>query len=168
LAARVLLICEAPAPCFVEKEKPMNAQRPTSRGGRRPRIVIAADCLNRLEALAERAIERDPDLADRLLGEIGRARIVPAAKLPANVVAIGRAVTYRDETTGRETTVTPVFPEEADIACGRISILTPIGVALIGLAEGASLHWDTRDGKRRVLTVLRVVRDDAAEVLEAG
>ncbi|MEC7257437.1 MAG: GreA/GreB family elongation factor, partial [Pseudomonadota bacterium] len=104
----------------------MNAQRSTSRGiGRRPRVVINAESLDRLEALAEGAIQRNPDLADRLLGEIGRARIVPAAKLPPNVVAIGRAVTYRDESTGQEKTVTPVFPEDADIASGRISILTP-------------------------------------------
>ena len=146
----------------------MNKQLSTSRGtGRRPRVVISADCLERLEALAEGAIQRNPDLADRLLGEIGRARIVPAAKLPQNVVAIGRAVTYRDESTGQEKTVTPVYPEDADIARGRISILTPIGVALIGLAEGASLHWDTRDGKRRVLTVLHVASQDVPEGLEA-
>ena len=104
--------------------------------------------------------------SNRLLGEIGRARIVPAAKLPQNVVAIGRAVTYRDESNGQEKTVTPVFPEDADIARGRISILTPIGVALIGLAEGASLHWDTRDGERRVLTVLHVATQDVPEGLE--
>ena len=146
----------------------MNKQLSTSRGtGRLPRVVISADCLERLEALAEGAIQRNPDLADRLLGEIGRARIVPAAKLPQNVVAIGRAVTYRDESTGQEKTVTPVYPEDADIARGRISILTPIGVALIGLAEGASLHWDTRDGERRVLTVLHVASQDAPEGLEA-
>ena len=130
----------------------MNKQRSTSRDTcRRPRVVIGADCLGRLEALAEGAIQRNPDLADRLLEEIGRARIVAEAKVPQNVVAIGRAVTYRDETTGQD------YPEEADIARGRISILTPIGVALIGLAEGASLYWDTRDGERRVLTVLDVV-----------
>ncbi|MGR3564651.1 MAG: nucleoside diphosphate kinase regulator [Heliomarina sp.] len=147
----------------------MNAQRSTSRGtGRRPRVVIDAESLDRLEALAEGAIQRNPDLADRLLGEIGRARIVPAAKLPPNIVAIGRAVTYRDESTDQEKTVTPVYPEDADIARGRISILTPIGVALIGLAEGASLHWDTRDGERRVLTVLQVAIQDAAEGVEAG
>ncbi|MCA1334888.1 MULTISPECIES: nucleoside diphosphate kinase regulator [Rhodobacterales] len=147
----------------------MTAQRSTSRGtGRRPKVVIDAESLDRLEALAEGAIQRNPDLADRLLGEIGRARIVPAAKLPPNVVAIGRAVTYRDESTGQEKTVAPVFPEDADIARGRISILTPIGVALIGLAEGASLHWDTRDGERRVLTVLHVAVQDASEGLEAG
>ncbi len=146
----------------------MNAPRPIScGGGRQLGIVIGAVYLDRLEALAERAIVRDPELAERLLGKIGRARIVPAAQFPLNVVAIGRAVTYRDETTGQEKAVTPVFPEEADIACGRISVLTPIGVALIGLAEGASLHWDTRDGKRRVLTVLRVVREDVSEELKA-
>ena len=145
----------------------MSKKRSTSStGGRRPKVVISADCLDRLEALAEGAIQRNSDLADRLLGEIGRARVVSAAKLPPNVVAIGRAVTYRDESTGQEKTVTPVYPEDADIARGRISILTPIGVALIGLAEGASLHWDTRDGKRRVLTVLHVASQDAPEGLE--
>ncbi|TDL79642.1 nucleoside diphosphate kinase regulator [Palleronia sediminis] len=139
--------------------------------GRKPKIVISADSLDKLESLAEGAIARNPVLADRLLGELGRARIVPAGKLPANVVAIGREVTYRDGTTGQEKSVTPVFPQDADIARGRISVLTPIGVALIGLAEGASLDWDTRDGERRVLTVLRVgiPADEApAEDLKAG
>ncbi|MCA2009728.1 nucleoside diphosphate kinase regulator [Tritonibacter mobilis] len=146
----------------------MHKQRNMPRGtGRRPRVVIGDDSLARLEALAEGAIQRNPDLADRLLGEIGRARIVAEAKVPQNVVAIGRAVTYRDETTGQDKTVIPVYPEEADIARGRISILTPIGVALIGLAEGASLYWDTRDGERRVLTVLDVAHQNAPEGLEA-
>ena len=133
--------------------QPRATLRPT---GRRPRVVTGVESLDRLETLVGQALRRDPDLADRLLGEIGRARTLPVAKLPANVVAIGRAVTYRDETTGHERTVTPVFPKEADNTSGRISILTPIGVALIGLAEGASLHWQTRSGTRRVLTVLRV------------
>lgn len=131
--------------------------------GRRPRLVIDADSMERLEALAHGALRRNPDLADRFLEELGRARVVPLPKLPSNVVAIGRAVTYRDESTGQEKTIVPVFPEEADIARGRISVLTPIGVALIGLAEGASLHWDTRDGERRMLTVLRVTAQDATE-----
>ena len=90
------------------------------------------------------------------------ARVVPAAKLPPNVVAIGRPVTYRDESTGRETTVTPIFPEDADIAQGLISIKTPIGV-LIGLAEGSSLDWEPLDGKQRMLTALRVSPQEAAE-----
>ncbi|MBO0333949.1 nucleoside diphosphate kinase regulator [Sneathiella sp. CAU 1612] len=123
---------------------------------RRPKIVISDASLNRLEALAERSFERDPALASRLLDEIGRARIVNAQKMPANVVAIGNVVTYRDGTTGQERTVTLVFPGDADIASQKISIMTPIGVALLGLKEGASFYWDTRDGERRMLTVVRV------------
>lgn len=123
---------------------------------RAPKIVINADDLVHLEALAEGAMQRNPALADRLLEEIGRARIVAPGKMPANVVSIGNTVTYRDESTGLEKTVTLVFPEEADIARQRVSILTPIGVALLGLAEGAVFHWDTRANQRRMLTVIRV------------
>jgi regulator of nucleoside diphosphate kinase len=135
---------------------PRKASRP-------PKIVIGADCVSKLEALAEAAAERNPDLGERLLSELDRARVVPAAKVPPNVVAIGRSVTYRDESTGHQKTVTPVWPGDADISCGRISVLTPIGVALIGLAVGASLYWDTRDGERRVLTVLDVAPGDTGE-----
>lgn len=147
----------------------MNEQRPKSRGtGRRPKVVIAAESLERLELLAERSARRNPALAGLLMEEIGRARVVPAAKLPAEVVAIDRAVTYRDETTDLEKTVTLVFPEEADIACGRVSILTPIAVALIGLSEGDRFHWHARDGKRRTLSVLRVTAAALTEGQGAG
>lgn len=132
-----------------------------------PEVVIDAESMNRLEALADGAFRRTPDLADRLLEELGRARVVSPSELPSNVVAIGRAVTYRDESTSQEKTIVPVFPEEADIERDRISILTPIGVALIGLTEGASFPWDTRDGERRLLTVLRVAELDAADGLKA-
>lgn len=126
------------------------------RSPRAPKIVINADDLAHIEALAEGAIERNPILADRLLDEIGRARIVEPARMPSNVVAIGNTVTYRDETTGVERTVTLTYPEDADIARQRISLVTPIGVALLGLAEGAVFHWDTRAGQRNMLTVIRV------------
>ena len=121
---------------------------------RTPKIVLDAVELARLEALAEGAVQRNPALADRLFDEIGRARIVAPERMPRNVVSIGSIVTYRDETTGREMTVTLVYPEHADISRNRVSVLTPIGVALLGLAEGAAFHWDTRDGRTKMLTVL--------------
>lgn len=123
---------------------------------RRPNIVINADDLAHIEALADGAMQRNPALADRLLDEISRARIVPPAEMPADVAAIGSTVTYRDETTGLEKTMTLVYPENADISLNRISIMTPIGVALLGLSEGAAFYWDTRDDQRRLLTVIRV------------
>lgn len=131
--------------------------KPTKkRRTRDPKIVINADDLAHIEALAEGAMQRNPALADRLFDEISRARIVAPAKMPANVVSIGSSVTYRDETTGLEKTVTLVYPEEADISRQRVSVMTPIGVALLGLAEGAEFYWDTRDNQRRMLSVKKV------------
>ncbi|TYB88460.1 nucleoside diphosphate kinase regulator [Oceaniovalibus sp. ACAM 378] len=129
---------------------------------RAPRIVIEANALAHLESLAEGAIQRNPELANRLLDELGRARIVKQEKLPANVVTIGSTVSYRDESTGQEKTVTLVYPEDADIALQRVSVMTPIGVALVGLAEGAAFHWNTRDHQRRALTVIKVEQAQAA------
>lgn len=130
---------------------------------RRPRIVINADELAHIESLAEGAMKRNPALADRLLDEIGRARIVEPGKMPINVIGIGSTATYRDEATGLEKTVTLVYPEDADITLQRVSVMTPIGVALLGLAEGAAFHWDTRADQRRMLTVIRVEQPSDAE-----
>lgn len=139
-------------------QSPKPAGRPVKLG-RHPKIVIDDATLHRLEALTDGAMMRNPALADRLLEELSLARIVPTGKTPAAIVAIGRPVTYRDETTGLERTVTLVFPEDADIARNRISVMTPIGVALMGLAQGAAFYWDTRDSQRRTLTVIRVGED---------
>ncbi|HEY9038063.1 MAG TPA: nucleoside diphosphate kinase regulator [Roseovarius sp.] len=135
---------------------------------RAPKLVINEDELAHIEALAEGAYQRNPTLADRLLDELGRARIVKAAKMPADVVSIGSSVVYRDETTGQEKTVTLVYPENADISRDRVSIMTPIGVSLLGLSEGAAFYWDTRDDQRRMLTVISVRQPGADAPAAAG
>lgn len=122
----------------------------------RPQITIAQETVDHLEALVQGATARMPALADRLLEELSRARILPAARMPADVAGIGSRVTWRDETTGQEQTATLVWPEEADIDAGRASVLTPIGVALLGLKAGARFQWETRGGENRDLTVLSV------------
>jgi regulator of nucleoside diphosphate kinase len=128
----------------------------------RPQVTIARETLDHLEALVEGAAANAPALSDRLLDELARARILPAARMPADVAAIGSRVTWRDETTGRDQTVTLVWPEEADINAGRASVLTPIGVALLGLKAGARFTWETRMGETRNLTVLSVSPPDPA------
>ncbi len=126
----------------------------------RPQITIAQETVDHLEALVEGASARMPALADRLLEELSRARILPAARIPADVAGIGSRITWRDETTGHEQTATLVWPEQADIDAGRASVLTPIGVALLGLKAGARFQWETRGGERRDLTVLSVGSGD--------
>ncbi len=133
----------------------MNQVIKTSRA-KAPKIIVSEEDLAHFESLADGAMQRNPALADRLLDEISRAKVVSASKMPATVVAIGSTVTYRDETTGQEKSVTLVFPEDADIGRGLVSVMTPIGVALLGLTEGAAFYWDTRENQRRTLTVIRV------------
>ena len=98
--------------------------------------------------------------------EIDRARVVAGARMPADVVGIGNRVRYRDETTGREQTVSLVWPEASDITSGRVSVVTPIGVALLGLKQGARFDWRRRDGELRTLCVLEVL--PASETEGAG
>jgi regulator of nucleoside diphosphate kinase len=123
----------------------------------KPPLVIDAAHSERLEDLAYRAMQQAPAVARQLLEEVQRAEVRPAGELPHNVVTIGSRVTFRDDA-GVAQTVRLVFPINADIAEGRVSILTPIGVALIGLAEGQTITWETPEGKVRHLTAVDVVQ----------
>ncbi|MDF3362805.1 nucleoside diphosphate kinase regulator [Sulfitobacter sp. Ks41] len=126
------------------------------RSPRRPKIVLSSTRLAELEALSEGMMRRNPELAKQLVEELSRARIVSPSRLRADVVDLGREVTYHDAATGKNHRVTLVLPQEADISKGLVSVMTPIGIALIGLAEDAVFHWETRGGERRELKILKV------------
>ncbi len=129
-----------------------------------PNIVVSDKDQRRLTTLATDAFERFPDAAEELLLEMARADIVTAETVPPNVVQMGSVVFFESDN-GEKRRVKLVFPGEADIAVGKISILTPIGAALIGLSEGQSIAWSTRDGRTRHLTIVTVekVAADAVE-----
>jgi len=132
-----------------------------SRSPRPVRFILDAALVERLESLAGAAMDRFPETAYPLVNKLARARLVPARRLPADRVTIGSTLTYRDELTGREQQVTLAFPEQADISRGIVSVLTPVGVALLGLAPGDRIRWETRAGEMRALSVLAVARDTA-------
>ena len=121
-----------------------------------PLILITTDDVNRLTLLANASMTRFPRVADFLAREIDRANVVPGQVDLRGVVRMGSRVTYRDETTGRVREVTLVYPHEADIDQNRISVLTPIGAALIGLSIGQSIKFETPKLEMRSLTVLDV------------
>ena len=127
-----------------------------------PRIVLSKADSDRLIDLALAASGSMPAIADALIDEVNRADVVAPHRLPADAVAMHSVVDYRDDTTGRVRTVQIVYPQDADISVDRVSILTPIGVALIGLSGGQSTVWRGRDGLKRRLTVLRVSQDEAS------
>jgi regulator of nucleoside diphosphate kinase len=132
-----------------------------------PAIVVSELDYKRLSDLAAAAEDSAPDAASVLQVEMNRAQIVPAEKVPSNVVQMGSTVEFKPNA-GEKRCVTLVFPGEADIAAGRISILTPIGAALIGLSPGQSIAWTARDGRQHRLTVVKVDPPAASAPVETG
>jgi regulator of nucleoside diphosphate kinase len=122
---------------------------------RNPPIKVTRSDHERLSRLADALSAASSSVADRLFAELDRARVVDDARIAADVVRMGSTLRYTSDT-GEDRTVTLVFPGDADIAEGKISILTPIGVALLGLSAGQSIDWTARDGRVHRLTVENV------------
>ena len=122
---------------------------------RKPSIMIGETDHERLSNLALAAAARSPEISDGLLLELGRARVVADVAVPGNVVGMGSMVEYETDT-GAARRVTLVFPIDADISEGRISVLTPVGTALLGLTAGQTMNWTARDDRQHNLTVLAV------------
>jgi regulator of nucleoside diphosphate kinase len=121
----------------------------------KPRIVVSDVDYKRLTDLALAARDRFPEVADELEAEMARASISDAAAIPANVVKMGSVVEFQS-VPGPQRRVELVFPIDADIARGKVSILTPIGTALIGLSAGQSIQWTARNGSTHELTIISV------------
>lgn len=126
-----------------------------------PAITLGRADHAKLNSLALASLERLPDLADRLLEELERAKVVADEKLSDGIVRMGSTLTYVTNA-GQEQTVTLVYPADADIDAGRISVMTPIGTALIGLKAGQSITWRDRADKRHKLTVVSVLAPQVA------
>lgn len=95
-------------------------------------------------------------VAEYLMEELSRAHVVPDDACSAHVVQMGSHVTYTDDGAGQTHRVSVVYPNEANIDEQRISVLTPVGAALIGMSPAQHIHWRDPDGRTRILTVLDV------------
>lgn len=141
----------------------MNAKSVSGAAQRgRPALILDAAHFERLQDLAVSFSRIAPEVSEELLAEIERAEVRLSDKVPANVVNMGSEVTYRDDETGRSRTVRLVYPEDADISANRVSVMTPVGAALLGLAEGHRMDWESRDGETRSMTILKVAQPEVA------
>ncbi len=130
-----------------------------------PRIIVGESEEVRLSALATAAELTGcaEGVARVLLAEMGRAHVVEDSEVPADAVRMHSRVEF--EIDGRnQRRVELVYPGEADISRGKISILTPIGAALIGLTPGQAMMVEGPDGKMHQMRVLSV----DAEATERG
>jgi regulator of nucleoside diphosphate kinase len=134
---------------------------------RKPTITMTRSDHEKLSRLVESYAARNPEVADELLLELDRARVVADGWIAPDVVRMGSTVRFTNDI-GADRRVTLVFPGEADIAEGKISILTPIGAALVGLSAGQSINWTARNGRIHRLTVESVEAPIQASVLSAS
>lgn len=121
-----------------------------------PEVRLPEAQRDRLAGLATAALDRFPEAAALLLDEMDRADVLPADSCTDQTACLYSWVTFFDEADGRRRDVQLVFPHEADISIGRVSVLSLVGAALIGLSIGQSIPCRTRAGKERLLTVLAV------------
>ena len=129
-------------------------------GNERPPIHLPAAESDLVARLALRAEHRQPVIAAMLLEEIDRAELHDPETLPSDHVRLHSHVAFVDEKTQQMREVQLVLPAEANIAEGRISILTPMGAALYGLGTGQSIEWPDLYGKYRPIRIVRVTQAD--------
>lgn len=120
-----------------------------------PPIHVTVEEMRRLRTLANSNKDLFPRIANFLARELDRASVVQDDGDLRSVVRMGSQVSYRDDKTGEVRDLVLVYPHEADMH-GRISVLTPLGAALVGLSVGQTIEFQTAGYETGKLTVLRV------------
>ena len=118
-----------------------------------PQIYLTQNDMDRLLRL----VEAQPGKHfEKLENELVRANVVPREKVPADVVTMNSRVIFENETTHERREITLVYPESANIDTGRISVLVPIGTALLGLRVGQSIDWELPGGEKQRYRIVGV------------
>ena len=128
-------------------------------------IFITEYDLGRLRALileARRAERRRNPALDSLAAELTRARVVAPAAVPADVITMNSRVELVDLDSHEEMVYTLVFPQDADMARSKISVLAPIGTAMLGYRVGSTFTWHVPDGVRRLQVKQVLYQPEAA------
>jgi regulator of nucleoside diphosphate kinase len=119
-------------------------------------ITLSRLDVERIETLLEAPALRDSPVARKLREEFDRAEIVEPAKMPHDVVSMNSSADCVDESNGKHHTLTLVYPKDADADAGRISVLAPVGSALLGLRVGQSIDWPGNGGRTLKLKVTAI------------
>ncbi len=117
------------------------------------KVFITATDRQRLSDMVETALagkNRDTLFLKELAHELATAETIDSKAVPANVVTMNSRVVVRDVETGEISEYTLVFPEKADVSQGRLSVVSPIGTAILGYAKGDTITWQTPGGPRQI------------------
>ncbi len=122
-----------------------------------PEISVSAQDVERLTCLLDTLSEGQRAAVWGLEAELSRAHVLAPARIPDNVVTMNSRVVYEDVESGAAREAVLVYPDEADAACGRISVLAPLGSALLGLRVGQAIDWPLGRGQHRRIRVLSLL-----------
>jgi regulator of nucleoside diphosphate kinase len=120
-----------------------------------PPITISRLDLGRLRRLLAAPGVRGTDAADALDDELERATVVDPGELPPTVVSMNSRVRLKERRSERELELTLVYP--GDAGPDRVSVLAPVGSALLGLSVGQDIEWPLPGGRVAELTVLEIL-----------
>jgi transcription elongation GreA/GreB family factor len=121
-----------------------------------PELLLSSLDLDRLDQLLSRLPAADPARL-MLEQELERGAVVEPEEMPKDVVTMNSTVRLRLLKTGEEPCLTLVYPKDLDAAGDKVSVLAPVGSALLGLREGDQIHWPMPDGDIQPIQVLQLV-----------
>lgn len=121
----------------------------------KPALVLSRLDVARLEALLEQPAQSGAAF-DALRDELARAEVREPQDMPADAITMNSTARFRDESTGEEREITLVYPRDVDGSPDKVSILAPVGSALLGLRAGQSIEWPVPGGRSTRLAVLGV------------
>jgi len=122
-----------------------------------PNITISTLDLNRIDQMLDRLPSAQASARDALSDELARAAVVEPWDMPPRVVTMNSRVRFRLEDTGGEWCKTLVYPKDIDLDGDTVSILSPVGSALLGLSEGDRVRWERAGGRSIGVEVVEVI-----------
>lgn len=122
-----------------------------------PEIMVTAQDVDRLTRLLDVLPPRQRAAAHGLEMELARAHVVNPSAIPADVVTMNTRVVFEDEDTGKQSEAVLAYPHGSSVSEASISILAPVGTALLGLRAGQSIDWPMPSGRCKRLRVLKVI-----------
>lgn len=122
-----------------------------------PPITISTLDAVRLEKMLDSLGNNQFPDKESLQDELDRANVVEPQQIPPDVVTMNSTVTFKVESSDREFSLTLVYPNDAGDNTSKISILAPVGSALLGLREGDEMSWPKPGGGLLVVRILKVV-----------
>ena len=129
-------------------------------------IYITERDMERLQALIDIGGKKDAAYLERLEEELDRAKVVDPRDIPDDVVTMNSSVMVKDLDTNEEKTFVLVFPGKANMTENAISILAPVGTALIGYKEGDVIDWEVPAGTRIQIIKVLISRNEMATMMD--